>query len=152
MEKHGLSGILTNIQSTELHLVHIGCICLLRGLGTRDGKAPPSYLYDLAMSEQLVPDSWSANTPMVCHSIINIFLLTLFFNPCHYVRCLFSSVLNCRKQTLRPKIPQPPEVRALQPLAQVRVVPLPRPPPLWPVLFPSPSCCPNLAPSTHSQV
>jgi len=64
----------------------------------------------------------------------------------------FPPVLNCRKLTLRPKIPQPPEVRALQPLAQVRVVPLPRPPPLWPVLFPSPSCCPNLAPSTHSQV
>lgn len=64
----------------------------------------------------------------------------------------FPPVLNCRKLTLRPKIPQPPEVRALQPLAQVRVVPLPRPLPLWPVLFPSPSCCPNLAPSTHSQV
>lgn len=63
----------------------------------------------------------------------------------------FPPVLNCRKLTLRPKIPQPPEVRALQPLAQARVVPLPRPPPLWPVLFPSPSCCPNLAPSTHSQ-
>lgn len=64
----------------------------------------------------------------------------------------FPPVSNCRKLTLRPKIPQTPEVRALQPLAQVRVVPLPRPPPLWPVLFPSPSCSPNLAPSTHCQV
>nr|CAD7589430.1 unnamed protein product [Timema genevievae] len=47
-------------------------------------------------------------------------------------------VLNCRKLTLRPKIPPTPGAPALRPPARARAVPPPRVPLPWPVPFLSP--------------